>query len=609
MDLQKKSSFIGRIFSHKRKKDINTINLLKRDIFITPTDIVSRRILGDLYLKIKNQSGALEQFIWIAEYYRKEKNYTKAIAIYERIIKIDPLNDQYYLALADIYVKINMKNEAIGIYRRFINIAKKINASNTVINLLDKILSFDKYSVDLRIEKATELIKNGEEAKAVQEYILIVDKLIETKKIDEAEKLLVETNIKDKKLYGKLLICYIEKNKLKDGLDMIKKQRLESSNDIEILGTIIDLYLKDKSIKDALRINKKIFKKDPKATGIFIKIAKYYLELKKPVEAFDYLLPFIDTNISLKNYNSAIDSLNLFVRYQYDFMPALKKLRLVYKIKNEIPLLIEHNERLIPILKKQGNINELVDILKELIEISNTPYTYKQQLKDISDEMNLQIAADEYNKENGYIAYNSRQINDYLIKSDYNSAINELEEVIEKYPHLIEPRVDMITVLEKSGNLNEALETAKKIISYMLREKDESEFIREKKEIVSDTTDESMLNNDIFIDFEQSENEEIVADIDIPEDNEISNDKWKSQELKTESYKKSFQKQRTFKKNISKKSDIQKYLIEICSSLGKMLFDNNLSCRSVSLKLLDTDLKTISKKKTLKKIFMKYLTF
>ena len=67
-----------------------------------PDDLEVRRIIGDLHLKLNKLPEAFRQFEWISDFYLKEGFFTKAIAMYKRITRLDPQNEGISFKLADL---------------------------------------------------------------------------------------------------------------------------------------------------------------------------------------------------------------------------------------------------------------------------------------------------------------------------------------------------------------------------------------------------------------------------------------------------------------------------------------------------------------------------
>ncbi|MFL6233453.1 MAG: tetratricopeptide repeat protein [Thermoanaerobaculia bacterium] len=65
-----------------------------------PNDINTLNRIGDLYARIQRIDEAVDFFTQIAEQYSTEGFFVKAIAIYKKIIKLDPTRLEVYEKLA-----------------------------------------------------------------------------------------------------------------------------------------------------------------------------------------------------------------------------------------------------------------------------------------------------------------------------------------------------------------------------------------------------------------------------------------------------------------------------------------------------------------------------
>ena len=67
-----------------------------------PNDIATLNRVGDLYAKIQRIDEAVDFFSQIGEQYSSQGFFVKAIAIYKKIIKLDPTRLDIYEQLADL---------------------------------------------------------------------------------------------------------------------------------------------------------------------------------------------------------------------------------------------------------------------------------------------------------------------------------------------------------------------------------------------------------------------------------------------------------------------------------------------------------------------------
>ena len=114
------------------------------DIFETdPSDVILLNTIGDLYIRDKNISEGLRQFYRLAGAYVQEGFTVKAIAIYKKIVKLEPDSVEPLLRLAELYQIQGLAREAREQYYQAAEYYKKRNLNDKVIEVLRKAVQLD----------------------------------------------------------------------------------------------------------------------------------------------------------------------------------------------------------------------------------------------------------------------------------------------------------------------------------------------------------------------------------------------------------------------------------------------------------------------------------
>src|SRR5438477_10342907 len=82
----------------------------------SPNDVNTRTRIGDLWVRINRNDGAVKVFTKIADHYSKDGFFLKAIAIYEKLDKLDPSELGVCAKRADHYAKQGLGMEAKSQY-------------------------------------------------------------------------------------------------------------------------------------------------------------------------------------------------------------------------------------------------------------------------------------------------------------------------------------------------------------------------------------------------------------------------------------------------------------------------------------------------------------
>jgi tetratricopeptide (TPR) repeat protein len=95
-----------------RGKIDNAIKEYRKLVADNPTEATTLNRLGDLYVRINRNEEAVKLFTQIAERYTEDGFFVKAIAIFKKIIKLDPTRLPVYERLAELYHKQGLVSEA-----------------------------------------------------------------------------------------------------------------------------------------------------------------------------------------------------------------------------------------------------------------------------------------------------------------------------------------------------------------------------------------------------------------------------------------------------------------------------------------------------------------
>lgn len=115
-----------------------TIKEYQRILDKDPNDIKTRIKLGDLYLRRGNLDKAVKEYFKIGEHYITEELDLKAIAMFKRILVLNPgMIDSYY-KLADLYYKRGLFGEARLQYHKVLEIDPKDKKAQDGLQMLER---------------------------------------------------------------------------------------------------------------------------------------------------------------------------------------------------------------------------------------------------------------------------------------------------------------------------------------------------------------------------------------------------------------------------------------------------------------------------------------
>ncbi|HEX9757835.1 MAG TPA: tetratricopeptide repeat protein [Nitrospiria bacterium] len=141
----------------------------------TPNDGNIYNTIGDLYLKKNSISEATNAFLKAADSFDQAGFALKTIAVYKKIIKIDPNRFDVFLKLGDVNAERGLVGNALGDY---LKVAKHYVGTGKLkegVEVYRKIIKLDPQNVSIRIKLAEMCVKEGLKTEAVEEYLGVAE--------------------------------------------------------------------------------------------------------------------------------------------------------------------------------------------------------------------------------------------------------------------------------------------------------------------------------------------------------------------------------------------------------------------------------------------------
>ena len=521
----------------KQGKIEAAIKEYQKIIEVKPDDLEVRRILGDLFLKINKLQEAFKQFEWISDFYLKEGFFTKAIAMYKRITRLDPQNESVSFKLADLYSKQGLTIEAKQIYLELAEEYKRQNNQKKALGIYKKILEMDRGNIKMRVLLADNYLREGMKEEAVSEYLTCSDILIKKKEYPQAEELLMQTygKVKHLKVFEKLISCYITQGNSSKAIQMLRNLGDEIFKHLDLLKMLGELYFKNNLIEEAEQVYKKIAEIDPNETEVIMRLGKVYLQREEIDKAFQIFLPTINHYIEKEKYDEANSLLRFIITSNNTYLPALNKLAEIFKATRKTSSLIALYESLLPIYEQRNMKSELIAVLNELIEMSDSPFAYQEQLGRLTGEP---AAQDEENKqEREFIAFQLNNADQALKSNNFKRAAELLKTAQNAFPNNIDIRVKLFDVYQMSNDIESLLSEGIELLKVYKRENrdDDYKLLLEKLTKLK-PSDERLLDlsgherTNIEIDFDHAEMIEQIQELRQPGIGEVEFDSPKAEE-------------------------------------------------------------------------------
>ncbi|MDH3255619.1 MAG: tetratricopeptide repeat protein [Acidobacteriota bacterium] len=169
-----------------RGKLDGAIKQYRKVLQATPDDTTTLNRLGDLYVRLKKLDEAVEMFSQAAEHFTKEGFLVKAIAIFKKIIRLDPTRITIYETLADLYHRQGLRNEARSQYQVVADYYSQAKDSLKVRSIFERMVELEPSNPSHRVKLAELYCEAALIPEAMDQYQRIAAFMLEHGRVDEA---------------------------------------------------------------------------------------------------------------------------------------------------------------------------------------------------------------------------------------------------------------------------------------------------------------------------------------------------------------------------------------------------------------------------------------
>lgn len=303
--------------------------------------------LGDLCLKKGDKSRAVESYHQAAAFFKREGFALKALALYKKILNIDPDDDGSLLALAELNEAKGLISDAMAFYHAAAASLSRAGKRETLAELYEKMIVLSPSDVSLRVKLAELYAADGRVSDAIKHYLRSAQMSAESGETDRAIG-----------LYRTIL-----------GLEHRNRQAL-----IELVDTF-EMAGKNDAALSQVQEAINLYPQDPE---ILLRAAELYERLGMISEAKEYLVRVID--VEPANAKARKMRGDLYAREGerhkawQEYLPVLDEILLDENEMDALRLLdsfsdidpIETGKRLVTLFRRSGETIKLTQQLQFL---------------------------------------------------------------------------------------------------------------------------------------------------------------------------------------------------------------------------------------------------
>ncbi|MBI5141288.1 MAG: tetratricopeptide repeat protein [Nitrospirae bacterium] len=316
---------------------------------LSPSDGNVHNTIGDLHLRKKDQNMAIESFFKAAHIFQNEGFSLKAMALYKKVIYLDPMSLPALIALAELNAERGLIGNANENYLSAAEIYVKQGEFNEAVDIYRKMMYLSPSNLLLHIRIANLYSKLGLHGEAKKVYIDSAIAFQEKGDYMRAENLFnkaLENDADDPMAYVGLGKIYIDKGQYADALGVLDRAMAKFPDHAEILIEKANAAFSAGRIDEALEAASKAAEADPANAQAQRLCGEILIDAGRHEEAWERLSGIIQGMVAEERYDESLALLSRMETITSHRTEVMRRQALIYR--------------------QLGNLDKSVEILKAL---------------------------------------------------------------------------------------------------------------------------------------------------------------------------------------------------------------------------------------------------
>jgi len=300
----------------------------------TPNDANIFNTIGDLCLKKNSKSEAVEAYKRAADILAEDGFTSKAIALYKKVLNIDPARIDVHLSLGDMHAEKGLVGNALENYKYVADFHKKQNKMGDALGVYQKMADLNPANVSFRIKLADMYVREGMKREAVTAFLDAADVHVGKAAFQEARQLferVLELDPNNKHVYHKAGIVYFKEGKFIEACKAFKPAFESEPENEELVNVYLDALEKAGRGADADEIYRKLLAGDPSRTDLREKLYRIYLSRKDYDNAHKEAVALAEHKADTMDLTGAAGILRELIAVTHDPVAAASSLAAVFE--------------------------------------------------------------------------------------------------------------------------------------------------------------------------------------------------------------------------------------------------------------------------------------
>lgn len=253
-----------------------------------PRDIGTMNMLGDLYAKNMEKREAVDCYLKVAEHYSNQGFAQKAIAVYNKISRLQPDSIEVSTKLAELYKLKGSLSEARAHYTTLAEHYEKNGRRIEALSMWRQIALLDPNNTDVCVSLAESYLREGHREEAAEAYAEAGTRFSRQGCNEEAIKVLMkghEIRPNDLRILDGLVKAYSALGRVGRAVTLLEDILAEEPYNRDVLYLLIDCHIDSQNAAGAERAVIKLVELEPANYPKLLDLIRIYLNANDPDSA------------------------------------------------------------------------------------------------------------------------------------------------------------------------------------------------------------------------------------------------------------------------------------------------------------------------------------
>jgi tetratricopeptide (TPR) repeat protein len=359
--------------------------------------------VGDLYLKNNQISDAVRYFVKAADLYTAEGFMGKAIAIYRRILKVNPDEIEIRFRLAELHFRERHTMEGKTLLETGINSYLENGDFTRAIQLLHKLLEFEPQNLQTQLLLAECFEKKAMIPEAVGSYLEIANQLGQDDNFEQSLDALKKAHVlnpRNPAVMLRMISVFLELDDRENAAAFLQDFLSLDLTDPDLLSLLAKTFGNEKQLENLQQFIDGGIPADFRKETFWILMGELYLKRGDLKSAFYQFLMAIEEEARTKETSKGIVLLRKITRLDSSYYPAWRILIDLYTLNGDQEDLLHAYESLTDAYISKAMYEDAADCLQKLKTLEPAKKLHLDKLEFVNSFLEQQPESEEETSKN-----------------------------------------------------------------------------------------------------------------------------------------------------------------------------------------------------------------